>query len=107
MDLFAIQKSKDDKAFITKSGSLELEVAADIIETSKDIPFVGSLIKIAQVAINAMDWRYVQKLSKFLEASEDIDEETVNKFIDNLSEKDYKRISTYIIHLLYTSEEDG
>lgn len=41
-----------------------------------------------------------------MKVSADIDNETVRKFIDNLSLNDSKRISSYLIHLLYCSEED-
>lgn len=106
MNIFELQRSKVDKEFVIENGTRELEVLADIIEVSKDIPFVGSLINITKVAISAMDWKYVRKLSKFLKESEDIDEETKEKFIENLSKEDYYRISNYLTHLLYSSEED-
>ena len=66
MNIFDVHRNKQNKNFVIKNGGLELEVFADIIETCKEIPFVGSIIKLGTVAINYMDWRYVAKLSKFL-----------------------------------------
>ena len=106
MNIFDIEKSKRDADFIKKNGELELEVAADIIETCKDVPYVGSLIKLGKVFINIKDWWFTKKLAKFLTASEGIDEETKNRFYSSLSQEDYKRISAYLIHLLSTAEEE-
>lgn len=106
MNILEIQKSKSTRDFILKNGNFELEVVADIIEVSKDIPFVGSLFKLGKVAINYMDWRFINKLSFFLEASSDINEEKIQLFIKELTPKENKHISSYLIHLLYSSEED-
>lgn len=40
MNIFEIERSKRDADFIKQNGELELEVAADIIETYKDVPYV-------------------------------------------------------------------
>ena len=106
MNIFEIERSKRDADFIKKNGELELEVAADIIETCKDVPYVGSLIKLGKVFISIKDWWFTKKLAKFLTASEDIEEETKNQFYSSLSQEDYKRISAYLIHLLSTAEEE-
>ena len=106
MNIFDIQKSKRDKDFVQKNGDVELEVFVDIIETCKDIPFVGSMLKLGKVAVNYIEWRYVNKLSKFLESSKEIEEDVVNKYISSLIQEDYDRISNFLKHLLYTSEED-
>lgn len=106
MNIFEIERSKRDADFIKQNGELELEVAADIIETCKDVPYVDSLIKLGKVFITIKDWWFTKKLAKFLTASEDIDEETKNQFYSSLSQEDYKRISAYLIHLLSTAEEE-
>lgn len=49
MNIFEIERSKRDADFIKQNGELELEVAADIIETYKDVPYVGSLLKFGKV----------------------------------------------------------
>lgn len=106
MNIFEIERSKRDADFIKQNGELELEVAADIIETCKDVPYVDSLIKLGKVFITIKDWWFTKKLAKFLTASEDIEEETKNQFYSSLSQEDYKRISAYLIHLLSTAEEE-
>ena len=106
MNIFEVQRNKQNRNFVIKNGNLELEVFADIIETCKEIPFVGSIIKLGTVAVNYMDWRYVTKLSKFLESSDKLSEDVVNKYISSLEQNDFERISVYLKHLLYTTEED-
>ena len=106
MNIFDIQKSKQDKEFVKQNGNIELDVFVDILETCKDIPYVGSILKLGKVAVNYMDWRYTIKLSKFLQYSNELDDEIVNEYISSLSQKDYDRISNYLKHLLYNSEED-
>lgn len=106
MNIFDIERSKKDSDFIKQNGELELEVAADIIEICKDVPYVGFLLKLGKVLINIKDWWFTKKLAKFLKASEDIDEETKIQFYSSLSQEDYKRISAYLIHLLSTAEEE-
>lgn len=106
MNIFDIERSKKDSDFIKQNGELELEVAADIIEICKDVPYVGSLLKLGKVLINIKDWWFTKKLAKFLKASEDIDEETKVQFYSSLNQEDYKRISAYLIHLLSTAEEE-
>lgn len=106
MNIFEIERSKRDADFIKKNGELELEVAAGIIETCKDVSYVGTLLKLGTVFINIKDWWFTKKLAKFLKASEDIDEETKIQFYSSLSQEDYKRISAYLIHLLSAAEEE-
>lgn len=107
MDILALQQSKADLEFFKTNAELEFEVAADIVETCKDLPYIGSLFKLGKVGVNLMDWGFVRKLGKYLKESADIDENKKNKFINGLSDKDYHRISEYMTHLLYTAEEDG
>ena len=90
-----------------KNGSLEFEVFADILKTAEDIPYIGSLFKLGKVAVNYMDYRFVRKLHFFLAESESIALEKKEKFLNSLSEKDYKRINAMMTQLLYTAEEDG
>lgn len=107
MNIFEIQRSKEDKEFVLKNGSLEFEVFADILKTAGDLPYISSLFKLGKVAINYMDYRFVRKLHFFLEQSENLEPEKKEKFINSLSEKDYKRINAMLTHLLYSAEEDG
>lgn len=90
-----------------KNGSLEFDVFADILKTADDIPYIGSLFKLGKVAVNYMDYRFVRKLHFFLKESENIEQEKKEEFLNNLYEKDYKRINAMMTQLLYTSDEDG
>lgn len=54
-----------------------------------------------------MDYRFVRKLHFFLKESENIEQEKKEEFLNNLYEKDYKRINAMMTQLLYTSDEDG
>ena len=107
MNIFEIQQSKQDKEFVLKNGSLEFEVFADILKTAKDLPYINSLFKLGKVAVSFMDYMFVRKLHFFLEQSESIGDSRKNKFINSLTESDYKRINAYLTHLLYSAEEDG
>ena len=107
MNIFEIQQSKTDKEFVLKNGSLEFEVFADIFERAGNLPYIGSLFKLGKVAINYMDYRFVRKLHFFLAESENIKQEKKEKFLNSLSEKDYKRINAMMTHLLYSADEDG
>jgi len=66
MNIFEIQQSKKDKEFVLKNGTLEFEVFADILKTAEDIPYIGSLFKLGEVAVNYMDYRFVRKLHFFI-----------------------------------------
>lgn len=104
--IFDLQQSRRDWNFITTNMSIELDVAVDIFETAKNIPYIGSLLKLGQVAINYIDYRFFQKLGKFLKTTNEMPEAEINNFIANLSHKDRKRISDYLTQLLYTVEDD-
>lgn len=105
MNIFDIEQSKRDADFIKKNGDLELEVAADILEISQNIPYVGSLIKFGKVAINTKDWHFTRKLAKFLKEADDIADDKKEAFFSSLTQKDYKHISEYLIHVLDNAEE--
>lgn len=107
LSIFEIQQSKQAREFVLKNGSLEFEVFAEILKQSKNIPYVSGLFKLGKVAVNLMDYWYVRKLQLFLDESESLDEEKKNKFLNGLSQKDYKRISRYLTQLLYSTDEEG
>ena len=107
MNIFELQQSAQDKDFVLKNGSLEFEAFADILNTAKDLPYIGSLFKLGKVAVNYMDYRFIRKLHFFLEQSESLEPEKKNEFLDSLSESDNKRINGYLTQLLYSSEEDA
>lgn len=107
LNIFGIQESKEAKEFVMKNGSLEIEVFAEIIKQTKDVPYIESLFKLGKVAVNIMDYWFVRKLRIFLEQSENLDVEKKERFLKDLSAKDYKRIGRYLTQLLYSTDEEG
>lgn len=105
-NIFAIQKSNMDMKFIKENGELELEITTDIIDSMSNTPILGNFVKLCKVGFNIRDWYFITKLSKFLEQSKNVSEDKKQKFLKNLTENDNKRISSYLIHLLYASEEE-
>lgn len=85
---------------------LESEVFSDILEEMKDFPWLGSLIKLGIVGKGFLDLKFVWKIGKFLQQSEDIPQEKKEAFLAKLGKKDRKRMYEYLMHLLYTAEED-
>lgn len=62
MNIFEIERSKRDADFIKQNGELELEVAADIIETYKDVPYVvlslnlGRFLSTSKTGVLRRNW---------------------------------------------------
>lgn len=92
--------------FIRENGGLELEITTDIIDNISNVPILGNFIKLCKIGFNIRDWYFITKLSRFLEQSKDISNEKKEKFFNSLRESENKHISSYLIHLLYSSEED-
>ena len=82
MNIFEILKSKQDKEFVIKNGSLEFEVFADNVEKTADALYIGSLFKLGKVAVNYMDYRFIRKLHFFLEQSEMVEPEKKKKVLE-------------------------
>ena len=105
--IFDLQQSKSDSKFVADNGNLEIEVGIDIIETVADIPYLGSLFKLGKVALNYIDYRFFRKLARFLKYANEIPEEKIASFLEELSPEDKMRISDYLTQLLYTTEEEN
>ncbi len=105
-DIFDLSVAKDEDKFVKKSLQLESEVVSDILEEMEDFPWVGSLIKLGMVGKGFLDLRFVRKIGRFLQQSNDIAQEKKEAFLDKLDKKDRKRMYEYLMHLLYTAEED-
>lgn len=106
INIFDIEKSEREKDFILKNGDKGIEVIADLIDACKnDIPIVGSFIKLGKIAINMKDWFFIEKLRTFLLGGVDVDKEKKERFFASLDDDSYKRISSYLLHLLYSAEE--
>ena len=105
-DIFDLSIAKDESKFIKKSLKLESEVFSDVLEEMKDFPWLGSLIKLGMVGKGFLDLRFVWKIGRFLQQSEDIPQEKKEAFLAKLGKKDRKRMYEYLMHLLYTAEEE-
>ena len=105
-DIFDLSVAKDEDKFVKKSLKLESEVVSDILEQMKVFPWLGSLIKLGMVGKGFLDLRFVRKIGRFLQPSNDIAQERKEDFLDKLDKKDRKRMYEYLMHLLYTAEED-
>ena len=105
-DIFDLSVAKDEDKFVKKSLKLESEVVSDILEQMKVFPWLGSLIKLGMVGKGFLDLRFVRKIGRFLQPSNDIAQERKEAFLDKLDKKDRKRMYEYLMHVLYTAEED-
>ena len=105
-DIFDLSVSQEEGKFVKEALLLESEVASDIIEEMKEIPWLGDLIKLGRVGKGLLDVRFIWKISRFLKKSEDIDQEKKVAFLAKLDKNDRKRMYEYLTQLLYTAEED-
>lgn len=55
MNIFELQQSAQDKDFVLENGSLEFEVFADILNTAKDLPYIGSLFKLGEIILTTIN----------------------------------------------------
>ena len=106
INLFELEKSKRDRKFLIEKGAESLDAFINIIETCTGMPVIGPILKLGKVAISYLDWRFINKLSIFLKEAESIDDAVKKEFINSLTPKEKERISSYMLHLLYVSEED-
>jgi hypothetical protein len=105
-DIFDLSVAKEENKFIKKALQLESEAFSDVLEEMKDFPWVGPLIKLGKVGKCFMDLKFVWKIGRFLTKSEDIEQEKKEAFLAKLDKKDRKRMYEYLMHMLYTAEED-
>lgn len=105
-DIFDLSVAKEEGKFVEKSLLLESEVVSDILDELKEFPWLGSLIKLGKVGKGFMDLRFIWKIGKFLQQSDNISQEKKEAFLAKLDKKDRKRMREYLMHLLYTAEED-
>ena len=103
--IFDLQQSRTTSEFIVKNADLVMESFADIVETLKDIPYLGSLIKLGKVTMSFIDYRFFCKLGHFLKVANEVPGEELTRFFASLSYKDKKRIFAYLTQLLYTAED--
>lgn len=105
-DFFDLWVAKEESKFVEKGLLLESDVASEIIDTMVDFPWVGSLIKIGIIGKKYIDLHFVRKIAKFFQPSNGISDEKKEAFLAKLDKKDRKRMYMYLMHLLYTAEEE-
>lgn len=105
-DIFDLSVAKEESKFVEKALLLESDVASEVIDTLVNFPWVGSLIKLGRVGKGIIDLHFIKKMGKFLQQSDDISSEKKEAFLIKLDKKDRKRMYKYLMHLLYTAEED-
>ena len=105
-DIFDLSVAKEESKFVEKGLLLESDVASEVIDTMVDFPWLGSLIKLGRVGKGIIDLHFVRKIAIFLQQSDDISSEKKEAFLEKLDKKDRKRMYEYLMHLLYTAEED-
>ncbi len=104
-DIFDLSVSEKENEFVKYGLNLELEVAADIVETVKEIPYIGSLIKLGRIGGRYFELRFIRKLAKFLEKELDIPEEEKEKFLASLGPKKRKILHEYLTQYLLHAED--
>ena len=105
-DIFSLSVSKKQTEFVEKASLLEVDVASDIIDVLVDFPWLGDLIKLGRVGKGIIDLLFVKRLGLLLQQSEYIEDEKKEQFLSKLKPKDRKRMYEYLVHLLYTADED-
>lgn len=105
-DIFDLSIAEEESIFVEKCLLLESDVASEVIDTMVDFPWLGSLIKLGRVGKGLLDLHFVRKIAKFFKQSDDISNEKKEAFLSKLDQKDRKKMRDYLMHLLYTAEED-
>ena len=106
-DIFDLAVSNKERVFVRTGLSLETEVAADIVETFCEIPYIGSLIKLGRVVNSIQDIHFIHKLARFLEKEQDIPDKEKEEFLNSLSPKQRKKIYEYLTQYLLRAEDSA
>ncbi len=103
LDLTILEQGKSS---IEKLSDIGIDTFGAVLDELKGIPYVDTLIRISQVGLGVINMWFLRKVARFLRGTESISDEEKNRFINGLSLKDKQRISSYIINLLYISEDE-
>lgn len=106
-EILKLNNSKEEKSVLKQIIDSGFEMLPELIDAVTGLPIASSFVKVGKMALGINDIMFIKKLEKFNEANEDVDEELKQKFIDSLDPKDNTRISTYLINLLVSAEEEG
>lgn len=105
-DIFDLSVSKKELEFVKSGLSIDLDVAANIVETFGDIPYVGSLIKLGRLMNKFQDLHFIRKLARFLEKEQGIPNEEKEKFLRSIDNKKRKKLYEHLMHYLLRAEDD-
>ena len=103
LDLTILEQGKSS---IEKLSDIGIDTFGAVLDELKGIPYVDTLIRISQVGLGFINMWFLRKVARFLRGTESISDEEKNSFINGLSLKDKQRISSYIMNLLYISEDE-
>lgn len=105
-DIHSLTESHYSDEVVRKGLSDELDVAVDIVETSKEIPYVGSVIKLYQVGSSLYCFcHYYRKLAHFLRHALEIPIDQRKCFIESWNPKMRQKAAEYITNVLSTAED--
>lgn len=105
-DLHELTASEYCDDVVKKGLSIEFDVALDLVETSKNIPHLGSAVKLFQVGAYIYEFkRYYEKLANFLKHALEIPLEERQKFIKSWNPTMRSKAAEYIISVLSTAED--
>lgn len=105
-DIHSLTESHYIDEVVKKGLSDELDIAVDIVETSKDVPYVGSVIKLYQVGSSLYSfYHYYKKLAHFLKHAVEIPINQRISFIESWNPKMRMKAAEYITNVLSTAED--
>ena len=105
-DLHELTASQYCNDVVKKGLNIEFDVALDIIETSQNIPYLGSAIKLFQVGAHIYEFkRYYEKLANFLKHALEIPLEQRQEFVNSWNPTMRSKAAEYIISVLTTAED--
>ena len=105
-DLHELTASEYCDEVVKKGLSIEFDVALDLVETLKNIPHLGSAVKLFQVGAYIYEFkRYYEKLANFLKHALEIPLEERREFVNSWNPTMRSKAAEYIISVLTTAED--
>ena len=105
-DIFDLAASNKEQEFISTVSRTELDAFGDIMDSLAGFPFVGFFIKCGVIGKRYFDFRFIQKIARFLSKGQEIPIDKKVKFLESLTPKRRKKLFDYVIHYLFHAEED-
>lgn len=105
-DIFDLAASNKEQEFISTVLRTELDEFGDIMDSLAGFPFVGFFIKCGIIGKRYFDFRFIQKVARFLSKGQEIPIGKKEKFLDSLTPKRRTKIYDYVVHYLFHAEDD-